>query len=379
MFAAPNRVAGLKTRFSHDFGLPILFHMRIALVIFVLAVGCFFSVSPGHPPDADAPIVPFEAPLAFETTSIDLGPIPDTQSITRAFRFTNVSKQVARLVIGGCHHCGVPTSDKPAYKPGESGVIIVELNPAGRRGEIRAGGNVRVEGVTGYSVSIDLLAEVRPRVWFDPEPGAFPATVRGVGGTVKYQVSGREPGFHIERASVSGEHWHVSVSDPEKAGTPDDPWITQTLTLSVDPAAPTGPLAGLLSVTMADPFMPARTFALSTDIGGDAVAQPDPVMLGNVPAGSAFAARFHVKSRRDQPVQVLDVEVADSGQCTSVAVDLVPASDLHGWTVRVTGYAPTRRINSTDVVVALRSVGADGQPETLRFNTRLSVRPDRAR
>lgn len=349
--------------------------MPIVLVIFILALGGVAGVVPGHPPDADAPATPFEAPLVFETTSIDLGAISDTQTVTRTFRFTNASKQVVRLVIGGCHHCGVPTSDKPAYKPGESGVIIVELNPAARRGPMRAGGNVRVMGVTGYVESIDLLAEIRPRVWFDPEPGAFPAAVRGVRASVDYIISGREPGFRVEHASVSGDHWHVSVSDPEKAGTPDDPWTTQTLTLSVDPAAPTGPLTGLLSVTTNDQHMPSRTFALSTDIVGDAFAQPDPVMLGNVAAGSVFEARFTVKSRRDQPVQVLDIEIADSGQCTAVAVDLVPASDLHGWAVRVTGKAPTRRVMSTDVVVALRSIGADGQPETLRFNTRLSVRP----
>ena len=345
------------------------------LLIAWLATLCSVAIAhpPGHEPVVEAPPEP---PVVFDTVSIDLGPVPDSAVITRTFRFTNKTARQVRLIIGGCHHCGVPVSDKPVYQPAESGVVIVELNPLGRRGPMRSGGIVRVEGVPNFSVQLDLLAEVRPRVWFEPEPSVLTQAVRGVGSHSFCIVRGRASGFRVERATVTGEYLTATLADPVAEGTPDDPWTSQTVTIAVDPRAPSGAVSGELLIVTNDRELPQRAFAISGDVVGDALAEHDPAMLGQRDPASPFIANFLIRSRRGQPVQLLDLDVIDPGKCTSVAIDLQPALDLDGWRVSVVGFAPPSRVLFTDVIVGLRSVGADGTPELLKFNTRLSVRKD---
>jgi len=87
-----------------------------------------------------------DAKIEFETTSVDFGRVPANGGpVKMDYKFTNTG--TAPLVIvtvtnGGCG-CTKPTFPKAPVQPGQSGVITVNFNPAGRSGGVNREVKVR--------------------------------------------------------------------------------------------------------------------------------------------------------------------------------------------------------------------------------------------
>ena len=74
-----------------------------------------------------------EAEIKFDKTSHNFGSVPESQTVTCTFKFTNTGDNllVIHQAIASCG-CTVPKYSKEPIKPGESGEITVTYNGAGK-------------------------------------------------------------------------------------------------------------------------------------------------------------------------------------------------------------------------------------------------------
>jgi len=342
----------------------------------------------GGTPPADGQLVsrPGQHPLLnFPVTEVDLGPISDARRVTTAFRFSNASGRTVRLVVDGCHLCGLPATDKPGYGPGESGTVFIELDPVGRRGEVRGIGGIGVEGgMPGRPtpeglVQLLVRAQVRPEVWIDPPEMMVPELVRREVRPLVFEVSGRSADlsrpFAITEASAGSEHAVLEVLPPSRVETADDRFTRYTLKLRLKPDAPLGPLALNVRIATSSEAAPVLHYPISTLVRGELVGEPDVVIVGTPAPGGAFAGSFVVRSRVDgEPMVVKEVDVAAAGLATGVVLDARPGPGGTSWTVWVRGIAPRREIMFDEVGVAVTGRTALGGEETIVVPLRMSVR-----
>ncbi|MBY0262014.1 MAG: DUF1573 domain-containing protein, partial [Phycisphaerales bacterium] len=359
---------------------------RSALVLAGLVMALGTPARADDPTAATSASRPGEHPLLnFPVTEIDLGPISDAQRITTPFRFTNISGKPIRLMLDGCHLCGLPTSDKPAYAPGESGTIFIDIDPIGRRGPVRGIGGIGVAGATPGRATpeglVQLLvrAEVRPLVWIDPPEMMVPELVRREARPLVFTVSGRSPDpsrpFEITEAASGSEHATLELSPPARVETADDRFTQYTATLRLKPDAPLGPLGMNVRFATTSDAAPVLNYPISTTVRGDLTAEPDPVIVGTLAPGDPFVGSFQVRSREPGValgLTTLDVPVP--GLSTAITLDARPAAGAATWTVFVRGIAPRREVMFDEVTIAVTATTALGGEETIVVPLRMAVR-----
>ena len=310
--------------------------------------------------------------LQFERTRIELGPISDDVVRTELFHFTNTSDRPVQVVIGGCHFCGVPTSDKPVYQPGEKGVIFVEVNSAGRKGTMRAGGTVSVLGLEGSHVDVEVLAEVRPRVWSEPEGVTIVGVPRGASFRSSFKLCGRSPAFAVLGANSESEYITASLGEVESIDDAGDPRRCVPIVLSIAPSTPIGSHEVRISCTTSDAKEPVRTVSCSLEVVGELRAIPEQQSLGAIAPGAGFVGHVNIESRLGAPVRLVEIAIADRGLFQDLALDWTYTPS--GVQVSLTGRAPLRALQWTQATVAIRSIAPDGIEETLLVPFGASVR-----
>ena len=89
--------------------------------------------------------------IKFEKETHDFGTVTEGEKVSFAFNFKNVGKSdlVIRAAQGSCG-CTVPEFPKDAIKPGDSGIINVTFNSAGKEGH--------------QNKSIDIISNTMPNV-----------------------------------------------------------------------------------------------------------------------------------------------------------------------------------------------------------------------
>ena len=145
--------------------------VHILLIAFaLLGVACGNNKSDGFDAKIDTDVVNHDASnesadkpeITFEETNFDFGTIKEGSKVNHAFKFKNTGK--ADLIIGdarGNCGCTVPKYPTQPIEPGESGVIDVEFNSAGKHGKQ----NKTVSLVTNSIPSTKILTitgEVNP-------------------------------------------------------------------------------------------------------------------------------------------------------------------------------------------------------------------------
>jgi len=104
---------------------------------------CGNNKSDGFDPKIDTDVVNHDVQnesadkpeITFEETKFDFGTIKEGTKVTHAFKFKNTGK--SDLIIGdakGNCGCTVPKYPTQPIEPGETGVIDVEFNSAGKHG-----------------------------------------------------------------------------------------------------------------------------------------------------------------------------------------------------------------------------------------------------
>ena len=124
--------------------------MKLSIVNLVLIAGsltfaaCGNQKSDGFEPKIDTDVVNHDVnnesaekpQINFEETTYNFGSIKEGSKVTHSFKFKNTGK--SDLIIGdarGNCGCTVPKYPTQPIEPGESGVIEVEFNSAGKHGK----------------------------------------------------------------------------------------------------------------------------------------------------------------------------------------------------------------------------------------------------
>lgn len=116
--------------------------------------------------------------IVFEETMVDFGNILVEDGIKIAtYKFTNNSEnefQIANIDVAcGCTN---PKASSYRIKPGESGTISAEFNPAGMLGEVKKWIYVKGNYTDGFQIDLHFTASIRSSVNRDPNsyyPGEF--------------------------------------------------------------------------------------------------------------------------------------------------------------------------------------------------------------
>lgn len=311
-------------------------------------------------------------PINFERTRIELGAISDFDKSTQTFAFVNTSSAPVRIEIGGCHFCGVPTSDKEVYQPGDRGIIFVEVNPAGRRGVMRAGGTVTVPGLEGFRVDLEVGAEVHPRVFVHPDDVRIREIVRPSGGETTFSICGRTGDFNVSKVGTDASWLTLTMAPVRVAEDMGDSCRCFDITARVGEGLPIGDHGAEVRIETSDAMVASRVVSMSVSVVSDAAAEPAQLMAQPTTPDAAFEERFVVRSRMGAPLRGASIDILERGLLQQLVVDAWPSA--RGLEVRVSGRTPARAINFTRALVGVRTLSADGQEELLAVPIGASVR-----
>lgn len=100
--------------------------------------------------------------ITFEETNFDFGIIKEGEKVTHAYTFKNTGS--ADLIIGdarGSCGCTVPKYPTQPIEPGESGVIDVEFNSAGKHGKQKKTISLVTNSIPSTKI-LTITGEVNP-------------------------------------------------------------------------------------------------------------------------------------------------------------------------------------------------------------------------
>lgn len=314
--------------------------------------------------------------LVFPQPSIDLGVHPDTQPIYHTFSFTNTSKQRVKLEITFCHFCTPPTLSKDVLEPGESGTLLVEINPAGRTGEMRANATVAVVGNSASAVMVEAKVEIRPRVWVEPVQ-FFPKIIRGEPMTSRAIVTGRSSDFAVTRVECDTPGITAIATSAELQTEPTGGKVYRsTLTITYGPELPLGPLGAQIHVHTNDAESDAKLITIDGEVVGRISIDP-PRRGQRLATGAVWGAVFELVGNGGDLV-VESAEIAARDEAGSVAIDVLPGADPSRAWVMVSGTAPLREREACDLraTITARS-GRSGELETVTLPIVLVVHSSR--
>lgn len=205
----------------------IIHALALGLVTACPALGQGAPAEAPKTPEAQAP---FTGPqLIFNADSVGWGTILDIEPTLVRFPFRNAGG--ADLKIGdiktNCHCVTVVITDgKKVYKPGETGEIVVQVDPADWRGDVGTVVTVQSNSpgpaaeLTAFG-KVNRVVDVKPVIlrmgWVKP----------GVDRTVRAQVIGRTSDFKVTSAkmTIRPDLFEVSIGEPE--AVPGDPMLRQ--------------------------------------------------------------------------------------------------------------------------------------------------------
>lgn len=316
-----------------------------------------------------------EVILAFEQTRIDVGPVPDTEPVRRAFRFTNISQRTVKVEIKHCGFCPRPECDKERLAPGESGVVVLELPTMGKYDEVEATADVSAAGIRGSSVRIALAARVRPLVRIDPGFLNLPEVVQRAGAVESITVIGRQKGFRIKAIECEQAWVSATAGEPREVEDLGETCTAYDVTYRLRPGLPLGELRVRSAIVTSDPVRERVGFSISGRVVGDLTARPGQVTLRAMRPGRVFRAEFDLLTRSGDPVLpgMVSLAVSPKQGIRSCVLDAAICEEPGVLRIAVCGVAPERAMPIFDFPVEV-TVPATG--ERLEIPIRINVRDD---
>ncbi len=312
--------------------------------------------------------------LVVSQPSVDLGVHSDTHPILHAFTVTNASSRRVRLELSFCHFCTPPELGKAELDAGESTSLLMEIDPSGRTGEVRANATITAAGLPASAVMVGVKADIQPRVWVEPLQ-FFPRVVRGEATSLRAVVTGRSAGFAVTK--VESDHPSVSAS-ARPARERAQPGGGKVYDCELDILLPAemalGRFAARLTVHTNDAEAQSKYITIDGEAVGRVSAQPSRVGV-RVTTGAVFGATFEIATAdRRTPLVIEQVDVLARDEAGSVALDVVPGPDPSMMYVLVSGTAPMRDRAASDLgVVVIARAGPNGEAESITLPITLVV------
>lgn len=320
-----------------------------------------------------------EPTLTFERTVIDLGPIFDDAEVTQPFKFTYTGHRMTALRFEQCSFCDKPDTDRAKYEPGQSGLVLMKLDPRGRHGEVTTQTQVAAEG--GELVPLLLKASVRPRLMVRPDFLTLRDVPRQKGATATMTVISRAPDFVITGLTTESPWVEAVKKEPRPFEDLGDQCRAVPVTVRLKPGLPLGRFTAVVTASTSDPHRPTTACTIEADVVGDLVATPVAVSAGGLRTGDPFSMSFVIGTRSNRPLWYGSVKLAakPARRMQPMALDVQPGDELGTLKVIVHGRAPDyggTRIESEVIVTEEDAAGA--VVDEVRVTVRLEVKPQRA-
>lgn len=317
-----------------------------------------------------------EEVLRFNQTSVDLGAVSDSTPLLHAFTFINISNRVVRIAMTHCHFCDEPILDKRLLHPGEQGTVVLEINPAGRKGQAVANATIQEEGKPRSGAAIELKAFICPRVWVEPVH-MFPRIPRGETATSTVYIISRSKDLKVKEVSGLTPIDGYEVGPPEEVDECGSKAIRRSITIRFPADLPQGPYNNTLRVVTSEDLDNARSITVAGEVIGRLAFEPASVGALLQP-GETFRLEFEVVAQGALLVESVDILQRD--QIQSAALDVRPTANPGRARITVSGAAPMRQRHMIDLRVEVQARTLDsGQLETIVVPINLSVRVPRPR
>jgi hypothetical protein len=286
-----------------------------------------------------------DPPLTFERTIIDLGPVSDDQPIRQPFKFVYTGARMSALHFNHCHFCPEPESDRPRYEPGQSGLVILQLDTQGKYGEIQTTADVSIPGEADSNVTLQLKATVHPRLMIRPPFLTLRGVRRSEGTETNLVFIGRRPDFEVLSVRSESPWVEVSLGAVRELEDLGDKCRAYDVAVRFKPGLPLGDFQAVIRSKTNDPIQPDMGTTIDAEVVGELIPDQDHVTVGSLKPNQPFAAEFTLTARGGKPLFYGSVKLASAKirGVPPMAFDVEPGTELGTLKVKVYGAAPSFR------------------------------------
>jgi hypothetical protein len=253
----------------------------------------------------------------FPENKHDFGMVPRGAKVKHDFTLVNrLSEPVTILSLRPSCGCTSGRASTTTVAPGQSAVIEAEMdtrNFVGLKSTIlfvslvTAGGR---EGETRLAVSSNILSDIVLN------PGAldFGIVARGQAPTQTLSIDRiNSSGWKFERLVSASKYLAGQLAETRRDGS----GVSYTLSISLKPDTPAGPLRDELRLISNDPETPSIPVMVTAWVRGELTAAPSVLSLGAIHSTAGAQGQFIVRASR--PFVITSIEGAGDGFSTSPA------------------------------------------------------------
>ena len=250
--------------------------------------------------------------IQIDTTPVDLGTIDDSGMHERRIAIRNVGDEA--LVLGtlraSCTCIALSHVDESMKKipPGEEGALVVRFSPAGKRGEVLQTLTLATGDPERPEVSLRVRALVKPVIFVTPSFVRWDDLRLGEGGEAEVKIYAEKPDFAIVSGEIILDEQNMlewSASDPVRVEQEGEELTLVVVTVGVRPGAPSGMVAGQVTLNTNDERRPQVFIRTSGEVVGDLRAEPRFVTFNRVNGGDRVERTFTLGSASGKPFKVL--------------------------------------------------------------------------
>ena len=291
------------------------------------------SPTPEHTPSEvtfiGVPDIEVEPPMR------NLGVVNQGEKPKFEFTVRNVGQGVLNIqrVRGSCG-CTKVRIAKKTLAPGESTKLTGEFDTKGRRGgqskNVYILSNDPDEKQVALKVRVKILVEVYvipPQLYFN-QVDSMVGTERMI--TITGAVA---PSLELREINVQGvdfvtteviERKVVPTKGTDARGKPNPPETQINLLIKINPTPMVGPFLGNLELVTNSTKQPKVTISVRGNLQGDLEIMPTRLYFGVMQPDSISTRTVILKSKKGEPVKVLDVDLADAPLTWSLGENSVP-------------------------------------------------------
>lgn len=243
----------------------------------------------------------------FEVRSHDFGTL--ARDSLAEFRFVITNKYVEDVHISGAKPtcgCTIVEIENPSLKTYEKGAIVARINTKSFRGQRGATINVTFDRPAPAVVQLDVKANIRDDVVFNPGSVDFGAVDQGKSADRYVAVSRLTPGdWRVVDVKTSNPLISAEIVGHRRSG----PWMTSDLRVQVREDAPPGYLKDHLFLTTSDGHSRAIPLEVEGRIMPGITVSPASLFLGVVRPGQTVTKSFVIQGKK--PFRITSVECDD--------------------------------------------------------------------
>lgn len=306
---------------------------------------------PGFAPVTDPNNLVGEGRIVFVNDRLDAGELLDTETGHVEYQFRNVGNGPLTITqIKPSCGCTVPEMEQTVYQPNETGIIKVDFDPKGKRGNTVQSIRVFTDSKTTPMVNLTMRALVKPIVVVEPNAVLnFMSVEKGQRTSKDIRVLGRFSDFQVTRATTNDPlNFDVEVIPGDEVEIEGEMLREQIVRVILKETATPGQLRAELSIRTNEQKKPIFSMAAVARVMGDVQFAPARLTLGRLEVGDTFEREIRVTSRSGQPFNITGATLNNRTITAKFVATPVDPELKTEWLIRVTGAVeqPAARFNT---------------------------------